>query len=578
MKKNNNLKEVRKKLMGDFTSCHRFKRFVILLLQLAEALLQISIPWILQSTINAITVEMSVKIFVRAITLAVIIIFSMIFISYIKTRIQNTYMFCFNAYMKDKLFAKMMSKSVVEFKNNNSGEYLSVYQTDVQKITDLYINGKWGIVSSLTLCVLGIISMIKMSPKLALIILIVQIIPISITLMLGIKLPVYHEEFSAKRGAFSAATQDYLKGFRLIKAFATEKVFINKFSYNNKVVELSGKRVLDKAIGINLINYVANYILIIAMFFIGGLEVLNGKMQVGTIIACFELFQTISQPFTELAMQYNNVRTADGTFERINKLFYSDTIDLQEDIKKNKNLLNEITSIRLNDVSFFYNKEKVTLDNVSYEFINGRKYAIVGDSGSGKTTLMNLLLGYYPNYKGNITINDHELNDYSSEQINKKISIVQQDVFIFDDSLKANLTLGREFTDEQLNSAIQRAGLSEFVYKNGLDYICGEDGNNLSGGEKQRISIARTLLRDSGVIFFDEVTSSLDNCTTIAIEETIKSLDKTCIAITHKLNLNVLRNYDEVLVFKEGKLVESGTVDELIENNQYFYSLYTFSK
>ena len=255
---------------------------------------------------------------------------------------------------------------------------------------------------------------------------------------------------------------------------------------------------------------------------------------------------------------------------------------------------------------------KIAVDCVSATLKPG-VYGLLGANGAGKTTLMRMLcailgstsgevllngkevtamgadyrnilgylpqdFGYYPNYKGNITINDHELNDYSSEQINKKISIVQQDVFIFDDSLKANLTLGREFTDEQLNSAIQRAGLSEFVYKNGLDYICGEDGNNLSGGEKQRISIARTLLRDSGVIFFDEVTSSLDNCTTIAIEETIKSLDKTCIAITHKLNLNVLRNYDEVLVFKEGKLVESGTVDELIENNQYFYSLYTFSK
>lgn len=412
----------------------------------------------------------------------------------------------------------------------------------------------------------------------AIIILVIQIIHISITLLLGRKLYIYHEECSKKRGVFGSVTQDYLKGFRLIKAFSSERIFIDKFKYQNRLVEIASKLMYDKGIGVQLLNFIANYILIITLFFVGGMEVLNGRLKIGTIIACFELFQTISEPFSNLALQINNVVTANGIFERIYKLIAHEIGDSASGIYDRKLDLKNITSIQLNNVSFSYDNEKVTLDNISYDFTSGKKYAIVGDSGSGKSTLMNLLFGYYDNYKGSIMMNGREFRHYSPEQINKDISIVQQDVFIFDDTLRANLTLGNQFSESLIYDAVERAGLSELVSTHGMDYICGEDGSNLSGGEKQRISIARALLRDSEVIFFDEVTSSLDNRTTMEIEETINSLDKTCIAITHKLNLNVLRKYDEIIVFNEGRLVESGNVEYLIALNQHFYALYTFSK
>ena len=221
----------------------------------------------------------------------------------------------------------------------------------------------------------------------------------------------------------------------------------------------------------------------------------------------------------------------------------------------------------------------MALDGFSYTFEKGKNYAVVGSSGSGKSTILKLILGYYKNYHGEITMDGIPLRDINLDSLYDQISIIQQDVFLFDSSIENNITMFRSFDESKLNSAIERAGLLELIKDKGRDYSCGEGGKNLSGGEKQRISIARSLIRDTPILLMDEATSGLDNETAINVENAVLDIQgMTRIIVTHRFNESTMKRYDSILVMNKGKLVEHGTFDKLMEDKGYFYSLYNVSR
>lgn len=235
--------------------------------------------------------------------------------------------------------------------------------------------------------------------------------------------------------------------------------------------------------------------------------------------------------------------------------------------------------IMINDVSFGYEEGKDILKNVSCTFEYGKKYAIVGASGSGKSTLLNLLLAAYQNYKGMIYYDDTELRKISSSNLYEIESIIQQNVFIFNATIKDNITMFREFSEEQIDEAIRFSGLSEVIKEKGAEYLCGENGSGLSGGEKQRISIARSLLKKSQVLLVDEATAALDAETSYRVSGAILGLkDVTCIVVTHSLEAGLLKQYDSIITLKNGSIAENGTFDKLMEEKGYFYSLFMVSQ
>ena len=210
----------------------------------------------------------------------------------------------------------------------------------------------------------------------------------------------------------------------------------------------------------------------------------------------------------------------------------------------------------------------------------GEKIAIVGMSGSGKSTLFNLLLRFYDVTSGNISIDNQDLQDISSESLYNLITVVQQDVYIFDDTLSANITLNQPFSEDDIKQAVQQSGLENYILENelGLQTLCGENGANLSGGEKQRLSIARALIRKTPILLLDEATSSLDNQVTTEIENSIlKIRDLTTLVVTHKLNETLLKKYDRILFMKDGVIVEDGSFDDLIYKEGEFYKLFGLS-
>jgi ABC-type multidrug transport system fused ATPase/permease subunit len=208
------------------------------------------------------------------------------------------------------------------------------------------------------------------------------------------------------------------------------------------------------------------------------------------------------------------------------------------------------SGIEFKDVSFRYEEGKHDiLHGISYKFEAGKSYAIVGSSGSGKSTMLKLILGHLQNYEGSVTIDGKEVRDLSLDSLYEYVSVIQQDVFLFDSTILNNITMFHEFEEEKLQSAIDRAGLSGLIAEKGADYACGESGKHLSGGEKQRVSIARCLIRETPVLLVDEATAALDAETAFSVTNEILNIENlTRIIVTHSLEEPLLRRYDEIIV------------------------------
>ena len=235
--------------------------------------------------------------------------------------------------------------------------------------------------------------------------------------------------------------------------------------------------------------------------------------------------------------------------------------------------------IELDGVTFGYEAGSDVLRGVSYAFEAGKAYAVAGASGSGKSTLLSLLMGAHAGYAGEIRYDGRQLRGISGESIYDAVTLIQQSVFVFNASIRDNITMFRDFPDADVERAIKLSGLSALIAERGEDYLCGENGSGLSGGEKQRIAIARSLLRKAQVLLCDEVTAALDRQTADQVTDAILSLDgMTRIAVTHALDARQLRRFDAVIAMKGGEIAETGTFDGLMAANGYFYSLYTLAQ
>lgn len=235
--------------------------------------------------------------------------------------------------------------------------------------------------------------------------------------------------------------------------------------------------------------------------------------------------------------------------------------------------------ITIKNLTFGYNKSHPVLHNISTHFTVGKSYAVVGSSGSGKSTLLRLLMAADDSYTGSIYYDNIELRTVNPNLVYELVSLVEQNVFVFDSSIRNNITMFRNFPQEQVECAVRLAGLEQLFKAKGDGFLCGENGCNLSGGERQRISIARCLMRQTPVLLVDEATAMLDKETAFQVSSAIIDLEGlTRIVVTHTLDEALLRRYDSILVLKNGSIVESGNFDELMEKTGYFYSLYTVSQ
>ena len=474
---------------------------------------------------------------------------------------------------KDLVFSRLSEKSISAFSRENTSRYLSALTNDANSIEENYLNRMLLLIYQSALFVGGLVMMLALSWQLALATIGLSLIPIVFSLVMGKELSVREKAMSDQNEKFVAQVKDFLTGFSVIKSFKAEGEVNRLFQTSNRKTEQVKERRRLWDTRLTAITQSCGSVLQIGIFFYGAWLSINGSIQMGTVLIILNLCNCFTQPIQIVPQYWASRKAALSLIQKLAAITKENAGHTGETIPP---VLEQ--SIGLSHVGFGYAPDKPVLKDLSVQFEPGRSYAIVGPSGSGKSTLLSLLMGAYPEYTGSITIDGRELREVDTDSLYDLMSLIGQNVFLFDDTIRNNLTMFRDFPGEQVDLAVKRSGLSLLVAERGTDYRCGENGVGLSGGERQRISIARALLRGTPVLMLDEATASLDNQTAFGVTDAILHLDGlTRIVVTHRLDEALMKQYDQILVMKDGRLVEQGTFQELMAAKEYFYSLFTLA-
>ena len=472
---------------------------------------------------------------------------------------------------KDYAFDMLTSKGIASFKNEDTSSYLSALTNDCTTIENNYLAQIFNIVSKIVTFTGTLVLMLIYSPALTGIVIAVMLIPVVVSALTGNKMQYAQREVSDRNSELTSSLTDCLGGFPVIKSFKAEEEVRRIFSEKNNELEHSKYRYRKLGIVIGSIGAFAGLTAQLGVFLAGVFLVNRGySISAGTVIMFVNLMNFLIQPVSELPALIAGKKAADVLIDKLSNMLEAGAEQKGEDIS-------DISKgISLKNVSYSYDGDKEVLHDINTDFLPGRSYAIVGGSGSGKSTLLNLLMAAGQNYKGNIVVGDKEIRDISTESLYDLMTVIHQNVFIFNSSIRDNVTMFRDFKDDQVSDALSRAHLKTLIDERGEDYLCGENGKDLSGGEKQRISIARSLLKRSRILIADEATSALDNKTSHdVIDEILDLKDMTRIVVTHSLDEDLLSRYDEILVLKDGRIEEKGDFRTLMDNNGYFKALFT---
>ena len=510
----------------------------------------------------------------QAILIGAIVIFIYASLNFISLRLRNKLVRQIMSRYKNKVFKSILDRDYREFSKEKSGKFISILTENMKKIEQDYLHQYFNISKNISLMIFSLVAMFIGNWFLTLLVIIASIIPMMISGFIGQKSASLQNSSMIADQKYLAKVKDILAGFLVIKSFNVKEAigqdYKNESEKLDEIYFIKGKfDVLS-----NVISQLSGMIVFLVAFGGGMYLVFGGHTTIGSVTAIVQLVNFVVMPLNEIGMGMSKFREGQAT---LNSFEVKDVIELQTG--KTKEYFDDVISF--SNVDFSYpNAEEKIFNHLSLQIKKGEKIAIVGMSGSGKSTLLNLLLRFYDVTSGYISIDNQDLQAISAESLYNLMTIVQQDVYIFDDTLKANITLSQSFTEDDIKKAVQQSGLESYVLENelGLQALCGENGSNLSGGERQRLSIARALIRKTPILLLDEATSSLDNKVTTEIENSILEIqDLTVLVVTHKLNKSMLKKYNRILFMKNGVIVEDDSFDNLMDRKGEFYKLVELS-
>lgn len=476
---------------------------------------------------------------------------------------------------KDFAFKKLIGKSISSFRDESAAGYLSALTNDAASIETNYLAQMLAMITKAVTFVGALLLMCRYSLLMTAIAAGLTVLPLIASLLTGNRLQAVESRVSERNGEFTAALSDCLAGFTVVKNFRAEREIFRLFAQSNKALEhekFTGRRIKTL---VGMIGAVTGIFAQLGVFIAGVyLSMKGGSMTPGAVVLFVNLMNFIISPIAELPGLLACRKAALGLVDKLAAALE------RSSSREGSETLNRLEhGIRLENVSFAYEPGKTVLHGINAEFEAGRAYALVGGSGSGKSTLLNLLMAAETNYSGHILADGIELSDISTESLYGTIAAIQQNVFVFNASIKDNVSMFRDFPKTEMDEAIARAHLGALIRERGEDYLCGENGSGLSGGEKQRISIARSLLKKSSVLLADEVTAALDAQTAHRVSSDILDLQGiTRIVVTHTLEESLLRRYDKIFVLRGGRIEEAGSFADLMANKGYFYALFTVAQ
>ena len=487
-------------------------------------------------------------------------------------RSKEKYRAAFLKDVKKDIFAGIFKKDIVTFSSKGSSYYMNILNRDVYQMCESYFDALCGIYRVAVCFAVTFVTLVFISPYIALLNIAVGLLSVIIPGRFERKLNDAQNNASNNAENYIREIKDSFGGFSTIKLFNIQNKIMDKVNVANVAQE-------DSTYKSNMLNYYVGWISMLCTslsyvltIVVGTWLVLRGSMTAGMVLMISQLIGGILSPFEELPMYVAEYKSVGDLKEKINSM-----LDVSEERETDKaDIMGDNTGLSLSNVSFSYDGEVNQIEDISVQFEPGKKYVIVGESGSGKSTLAKLIMGFYDN-SGEIKLDGVELADYKREQLYGSLNYMQQDVFLFADSLYNNITLYKKYDSECVQDVIDRAGLRELVdsLPDGLLTLVSENGSNLSGGEKQRIGIARALLSGAKYLVLDEVTASLDAIMENQIENTILDISSVgSIIITHRLNPNLLNRCDEIIVLRDGRIAEKGSFNELMQQKGYFYGFY----
>ena len=567
--------QLSQKLKAQFMQNNQLNFTGALIATLLSAAINLALSWLLQQIIDAATGNNQVfnlfQLLIFSVSLAILLVAIVLldrktsprFVE--KALVQN----------KNMVYSEISKKSISSFATENTSTYLSALSNDAASIEKNYLATIFPLIQHVVTFFGAFLMMLYYSPLLTLAAVLLSLCPVIGSVLSGNRLADMEKRVSEKNDNFLGTLKDMLTGFSVVKSFKAEKEMMKLFRASNKEVEASKRKRRQLELLIRMIGAVSGIIAQFGVFLFGAYLALHTQtITAGVVIIFVQLMNFVISPIGEVPQILANRKAALALVDKL-------ALALSEQVEQKGVLVGQTLNkgIELDNVSFGYDEEKTVLKNISIQYEAGKSYALVGGSGSGKSTLLNLLMGSYFNYQGEIRYDGQELKQINLDSLYDLVSIIQQNVFVFDSSVRNNITMFKEFNEDRIQCVINQAGLTELIAQKGMDYACGENGSGLSGGERQRISIARCLLKGSSVMLVDEATAALDSKTAVAITNSILEIEGlTRIIVTHRLEESILRKYDKIFVLQNGNLIEQGAFDELMKEKGYFYSLYMVSQ
>ena len=492
--------------------------------------------------------------------------------------------------LRKDIFNKIYSLDYLSFTKKESSFYISMMTNDVQMLEELYFNNILEIIDNVVCFVVVVVTITTIGWQYTCVILLFSLFTIIQPFILKKKLAKDGVEVSNKNTNYVGCVKETINGFDVIKGVGNSKNFVTRLNNSANVLEnsklkLANTKVLNSllaALAVNLLRAGGQ------MFFIN--STIKGVLDIASVAILLNLINQVASPISCLLSYIEPMNSTKDVQKKIIDFLNMDTKNNADVLYENKFLNKKFEKICFENVSFSYDGENNNINNLNLSIESGKKYAIVGESGCGKSTVIKMIMGYYDNYEGKIILNkkdsnytvegcfnnnnnENELRKLNKKEYRKNISYITQTAYIFDDTIENNITLGNcKYSKKQLDDVIDYMQLRELYEKI-------KDGEysikDLSGGEKQRISLARAIIADNDLILMDESTSALDNITSSIIEKRIlENKDKTVIAIIHRFNESISL-YDKFLYMENGQIVETGTFDELMARKGKVYKMVT---
>jgi len=458
------------------------------------------------------------------------------------------------------------------FDKNPTGRLVTRATNDVSAIAEMLSSVLIHLIKDFIVIIGVVIIMTKMNLKLTLLVLTVAPILLVVTIIFRVKVRNAFRKVRAKLAQLNAFLQESISGIRIIQIFNLENVVKNKFrGYNKELFDANIEQLYVFATFRPIIDFL-RAITVALIIWIGGGEVIRNMLTFGSLVAFLSYIDMLFQPIMEFSEKYNIMQSAMAAGDRIFEL-------LDEPIEpKGKGLRKEIVGkVEFKNVWLAYDSENWVLKDISFVVNPGETLAIVGPTGAGKTSLISAIFGFYPYQKGQILIDDIPLEEYDLDHLRSQMGLVLQDVFIFSGELKKNITLyNAQIDEERVIEAAKNVYAHTFIERleNGYSTLLGERGASLSVGERQLLSFARALAFNPKILVLDEATANVDSYTEKLIQQAVKKILKgrTSIVIAHRLS--TIKDADKIIVIYDGKIVEEGTHESLIEKQGMYYHLY----